>query len=79
MNDDTIALTVTQPTIGEPKVDANAYAHWKERTYARADKYDGDLNFFENTLKSAHIEGKMSAREMSFAGSAYPVVQKPTS
>lgn len=41
--------------------------YWQERLYAHSDKYDADSKFFENALKSAHLEGKMSAREMTFA------------
>lgn len=49
--------------------------YWQERLYAGADKYDTDGKFFENALKSAHLEGKMSAREMTFAkGGGLPTV-----
>ena len=41
--------------------------YWQERLYKGADNYDADAKFFENALKSAHLEGKMSAREMTFA------------
>lgn len=41
--------------------------YWQERLYKSADTYDQDAKFFENALKSAHLEGKMSAREMTFA------------
>ena len=47
---------------------------WTERLYKAADKYDNDCQFFENALKSSHVEGKMSAREMTFAkGQGLPV------
>ena len=48
---------------------------WQERLYAGVEKYDTDAKFFENALKSAHLEGKMSAREMTFAkGGGLPTV-----
>ncbi len=49
--------------------------YWQERLYKSADNYDTDAKFFENALKSAHLEGKMSAREMTFAkGGGLPTV-----
>lgn len=49
--------------------------YWQERLYKDVDKYDTDNKFFENALKSAHLEGKMSAREMTFAkGGGLPTV-----
>jgi len=49
--------------------------YWQERLYKSADTYDTDSKFFENSQKSAHIEGKMGAREMSFAkGGGLPTV-----
>jgi hypothetical protein len=49
--------------------------YWQERLYKAADTYDTDAKFFENALKSAHLEGKMSAREMTFAkGGGLPTV-----
>lgn len=41
--------------------------YWQERMYKQVDLYDTDAKFFENALKSQHLEGKMSAREMTFA------------
>ena len=41
--------------------------YWQERLYMSADKYDTDSKFFENSLKNSHLEGKLSAREMTFA------------
>ena len=56
---------VTSPQMG----------YWQERLYKSADNYDTDAKFFENALKSAHLEGKMSAREMTFAkGGGLPTV-----
>ena len=51
---------------GESDVPINA-EYWQERLYKASDTYDIDAKFFENALKSAHLEGKMSAREMTFA------------
>lgn len=49
--------------------------YWHERLYKSADKYDMDSQWFENALKSQHLEGKMSAREMTFAkGGGLPTV-----
>ena len=49
--------------------------YWHERLYKGTDLYDTDSKFFENALKSAHLEGKMSAREMAFAkGGGLPTV-----
>lgn len=49
--------------------------YWQERLYKSADTYDSDVKFFENALKSSHLEGKMSAREMTFAkGGGLPTV-----
>ena len=49
--------------------------YWQERLYKLADNYDTDAKFFENSLKSGHLEGKMSAREMTFAkGGGLPTV-----
>jgi hypothetical protein len=39
---------------------------WKEHLYAEAQATAQDQRFYNNGLKSAHIEGKMSAREMTF-------------
>ena len=39
---------------------------WKEKIYAEANTTTEDQRFFNNALKSGHIEGKMSAREMQF-------------
>jgi len=40
---------------------------WKEKLYAEATANTEDGRFFNNALKSGHIEGKMSAREMQFS------------
>jgi hypothetical protein len=49
--------------------------YWQERLYKGTDLYDTDAKFFENSLKSAHIEGKMGARELSFSkGGGLPTV-----
>lgn len=49
--------------------------YWQEQMYSSAKKYDDDAKFFENALKSSHLEGKMSAREMTFAkGGGLPTV-----
>jgi hypothetical protein len=47
-------------------MDANM-GYWQERMYLSVDKYDTDSKFFENALKSSHLEGKMGAREIAFA------------
>ena len=39
---------------------------WKEALYAESHAYTQDSRFFVDALKSSHIEGKMSAREMQF-------------
>lgn len=41
--------------------------YWREKLYAHSSEYDSDVKFFENALKSAHIEGKMGGRELTFA------------
>ena len=41
-------------------------SYWKEKIYAEAQTTTEDQRFFNNALKSGHIEGKMSAREMQF-------------
>lgn len=49
--------------------------YWQERLYKGADTYDTDAKFWENSLKNSHLEGKMSAREMTFAkGGGLPTV-----
>ena len=40
---------------------------WKEWIYLEAQATAEDQRFFNNALKSGHIEGKMSAREMQFS------------
>jgi len=53
--------------------------YWQERLYKSADSYDTDAKFFENALKSAHLEGKMGAREQSFSrGEGYPNIAPAT-
>ena len=69
MTDDSIHLPG-----GVDQVSVNL-EYWQERLYKSADNYDTDSKFFENALKSAHLEGKMSAREMTFAkGGGLPTV-----
>jgi hypothetical protein len=46
----------------EPKM-----AYWHERLYKSSDKYDADSQWFENALKSQHLEGKMGAREIAYS------------
>ena len=49
--------------------------YWQERLYKHVDIYDTDAKFWENQGKSGHLEGKMSAREMTFAkGGGLPTV-----
>lgn len=49
--------------------------YWQERLYKGADQSDADARFFHDALKSSHLEGKMSAREMTFAkGGGLPTV-----
>jgi hypothetical protein len=52
-----------------------SHKHWKERVYAEADANTQDNRFFNNALKSQHLEGKMSAREMTFARNVPPVAK----
>jgi hypothetical protein len=40
---------------------------WKEHLYLEVQAHAQDQRFFNNALKSGHIEGKMSAREMQFS------------
>jgi len=47
---------------------------WKEHLYGEVQKNTEDTRFFNNALKSAHIEGKMSAREMQFTRAFGPPV-----
>lgn len=76
---DGAGMSVLVPSSGssEPGDDLMAanMDYWQERLYKDIDKYDTDAKFFENALKSAHLEGKMSAREMTFAkGGGLPTV-----
>lgn len=49
--------------------------YWQERLYKSADQQDADARFFHDALKSSHLEGKMSAREMTFAkGGGLPTI-----
>ena len=41
--------------------------YWQEKMYMAATKYETDSNFWENMGKSAYLEGKMGARELSFS------------
>ena len=51
---------------------------WKEHLYAEVQFHAQDQRFFNNALKSGHIEGKMSAREMQFTrGLTSPVGNVP--
>ncbi len=53
---------------------------WKEKLYAEANTTTEDQRFFNNALKSGHIEGKMSAREMQFTRAlGQPTSGNPTS
>lgn len=53
-------------------------SYWKEKLYAEAQTTTEDQRFFNNALKSSHIEGKMSAREMTFTrGLSSPVGNVP--
>lgn len=47
---------------------------WKEHLYSESQKNAEDTRFFNNALKSSHIEGKMSAREMQFTRAFGPPV-----
>lgn len=47
---------------------------WKEHLYGEVQKNTEDTRFFNNALKSSHIEGKMSAREMQFTRAFGPPV-----
>lgn len=53
----------------------NGYGHWLEKMYAQSHQYTEDNQFFIGALKSAHLEGKMSAREMTFARNVPPVAK----
>ena len=72
-----IDVTVTHPTnppTGDCPVAMNT-EYWQERLYRGTDLYDTDAKFWENAQKSAFVEGKMSAREMTFAkGGGLPTV-----
>ena len=49
--------------------------YWQERLYKHTDHYDTDAKFWENMGKAGFLEGKMGAREMSFAkGGGLPTV-----
>ena len=51
---------------------------WKEHLYLEVQAHAQDQRFFNNALKSGHIEGKMSAREMQFTrGLTSPVGNVP--
>lgn len=52
-----------------------SHSHWKEKLYAEAHANTEDARFFNNALKSQHLEGKMSAREMTFARNIPPVAK----
>ena len=42
-------------------------AYWHERLYKHADQSDQDGRFWHDSLKGNYLEGKMGAREMTFA------------
>ena len=68
-------IEVPIPIEGDDDMAAPEMPYWQERLYKGTDIYDTDAKFFENALKSAHLEGKMSAREMTFAkGGGLPTV-----
>jgi len=74
-----VEVTIPVPGDGDDNNEGNDMAvnleYWQERLYKSADNYDTDAKFFENALKSSHLEGKMSAREMTFAkGGGLPTV-----
>ena len=49
--------------------------YWQEQMYKATTLYDTDAKFWENMGKSAYLEGKMGARELSFAkGGGLPTV-----
>jgi hypothetical protein len=53
---------------------------WKEHLYLETQSTAQDQRFFNNALKSAHIEGKMSAREIQYTrGLTSPVGNVPAS
>lgn len=67
-------IPIVHPVEGEEEVALNT-EYWQERLYKHTDHYDSDSKFFENSLKSTHLEGKMGARELSFAkGGGLPTV-----
>lgn len=76
-NDDVLDNVVeipSDPVSGDEQMPVNL-EYWQERLYKSADNYDADSKFFENSQKSAHIEGKMGAREMTFSkGGGLPTV-----
>lgn len=45
---------------------------WKEKIYAEANTTTEDQRFYNNLLKTAAVEGKMSAREMQFTRALGP-------
>lgn len=57
-----------------PCVEPNM-GYWQELLYKSATQSDHDARFFHDALKSAHLEGKMGARELSFSkGGGLPTV-----
>ena len=76
-NDDVLdnPIEILIPVDGEPEEMAINAEYWQERLYRGTDIYDGDLKFYENAQKGQFLEGKMSAREMTFAkGGGLPTV-----
>ena len=72
--DNVVEIPTSPTTDGDDEMPING-EYWQERLYKASDTYDIDAKFFENALKSAHLEGKMSAREMTFAkGGGLPTV-----
>ena len=64
-------IIIGDPTM--PALDPDSYGHWKEKMYKESHEADIDSRFFVDLLKSGHLEGKMSAREMTFARNVPPV------
>ena len=49
--------------------------YWQEQMYSLATQYGLDAKFAENAQKLSYLEGRMGAREMTFAkGGGLPTV-----
>ena len=68
LNDDILDNVIEDETTNSGGIEMAVNAeYWQERLYKFTDHYDTDSKFFENAQKGGFLEGKMSAREMTFA------------